>query len=307
MNYILYIIISIVILAVIFVTIILFRSGNKDKNEGDLIVKKNCTPSDPKNLISCDPVNDVCASDICSNELTKCYTVNKVNPYKVNIDGNLYDVPDGNWCLPLKASQDKCNPVVSTALLAKDKDQLKWICDCKYPNLFTKESVDSDCTKQLACVNVLEGVLQGETTGRGSLVSLEGDKYDFTYDPRSAKCICEPGYLYKNLQNGEIKHCVRDSCFPGNLNDVKEEGCICPEPKQDFSTNLWTSYARCPQDVKDKFKTSCEANPQCIKNPCGENGYYDKGKKDCVCNPGYSSTDSIESVVGKYCKVSPGP
>ena len=306
MKYLLYTIFFLIIVSIIAVLVLL--GGGENKGGGftpSPSVKANCLPSENINeLISCDPNNDLCSSQICNNELTKCYSISKADPYKVQMNDKTYDVPAGNWCLQLKAKKDQCNPFTSTPILAKDdKGDLKWICDCKYPNLFTKVSVDGDCNKQVACQYVsYSGILQDETEV-GQLVSIEDKKaYDFSYDPTNTLCMCKPGYRYNNLDNGKIKTCVADTCSPGTFDiNSSEEKCICPE-KVVKADNTYYSYVRCPQDVsKEQLKVNCENKPRCLQDPCNPFGYYDSSKKECICNEGYFSTNT-DNDIGKSCK-----
>ena len=200
---------------------------------------KKCDISDPNSCSKCciPGPNNTCVEGI-KGQYT-CVRVDKNHPFKYSSDPTVdcstnpdkcVNIPDGDWCLPVQITSDKCNPFTSIPVLTKISDRLwKWRCQCRYPHLVTKNNIDADCDQVIACdrqVNPKNNLVcppqdcnpkcnldkevccggictpkstcdpkckDGETCCNGfcwAPACKEGEPWDGTYDPTFGVCSC---------------------------------------------------------------------------------------------------------------------
>jgi len=248
--------------------------------------KLNCGVYPFTDLVKCDPKakdKGICTS---CKDMRHCYTVNKATPYKyLTKDKTIVEVPDGNWCLPLKMEKPaECNPYSGTYVLTEESPtKYKWACHCKYPNLFEIDPKTGDCTVELACGHQKDPpagklVCPPAPFNKGACTAGSAWTKTSMWDPKDGVCSCILGLKPQSYESGgEIfRTCKQDTCEPGGHIDPKDpKNCVCKK-----------GYIRCPKDVGPKFKGPCLTAPTCIKDPCNPPyGYYDATTNNCKCTP----------------------
>lgn len=329
MNIISTIIIS--IFSILFITLVLYSILHK-KTAHHISPpsqhKIDCPLIPVSQLKKCDPINPESCKD-CRDKNYACFTIDKDNPYKysekIDVDcqaclkdpskpgcDSCVDIPNGNWCLPIRITSDRCNEYTSTPILTKvSKTEWRWRCLCKYPEIVNKKNDDADCIEVRACQPDNKIVCpdlrpdcctdpnkkcNDEEEKRCNIDNLPCkpgedwlEKKD--YDPTLGECLCPPGerpykYFDENTQT-HIMACRGDFCevSGGKCPDCKYDSdngtCECGTPKQN-ADGTWTSFIRCPDDmVKDSPSTQgCGGDEPCDSH----SSCYKKCVKD-PCNP----------------------
>ncbi len=261
----------------------------------------------------------------------KCYTIDNNSSYE-NEDGKRVvlksadggDLPPGSWCLPFIQPSFSCNQYTGLTTLARfgDEGYYRWVCSCRYPQLFTNVAgLGSDCTQQVACGH--------QVNNHNYITDFEGGRWtpDSDFDPASqGKCKCDSKYVSDGLK------CKGDMCYPGKYLSPAD-GCCCNgfsgeggevtplgegtplgednsplgecqdyKPRIPNSNGEYTSFLNCPTKINEQHSSVCSADePQCIKDPCNPHGYYDYSRDACMCKPPFVNHPVLYNSVGNAC------
>lgn len=261
-------------MTVLFTTYIYYRLYEIPKRH--IPVKRHNVCPVSFNTHSLRHCNDVSDCQDCDN--TICMEVSDKNPYIYKVRNEIINVPNGKWCLPIRAKNTKCNEFTGDPVLTMDNNIFQWRCQCKHPELVRNSGVYGDCNEVVAC-------------GNGNLVCPEGVNFctpgerwknNQYWNPEAGVCDCPTGERY--VTHKGLKLCKKDACFPG----VTQDGiCRCPSPIK-YEHNQWDS--------------TVAHDGKCIPDPCNPDGYFKNGR--CMCNKGSVTTQDKLSPVGWTC-VSP--
>lgn len=252
----------------------------------------DCTPL--SELKSCSGENAIdCGS--CKG-FYACTGIDKEYAYK-DTNGNIVNIPQGKWCLPVAISSSPCNPYTGIPILTKVSDyEYSWGCMCKYPQWFRNNdgSINSDCTDQVVCGRDIPNSNNYLGCPTGSSSCNYGEPWNGKWDPKYGQCFCSTGLKeieYTDEEHGiYIKNCVYDSCYPGKIIENK---CVCPP-----------NYIKCPENINYRFGElikECDLNPQCVSDPCAP-GHFDSNSGNCTCPQPFINTPDANSLVYYSCK-----
>ena len=312
-------IIEIIIFFVLIIIIIIFiiikkeNSQSSDITESDKQNNIDCPISkDYTQLKICDPSNvDECTN--CNQGLYSCVNVSNDNPYKVKDDqGNNYNIPNGNFCLPPIYETLPCNQYSGVYVLRKiNNNEFAWTCECKYPFLLQNAGSLGNCTYEVAC--------GANVNSQNHLVCPTGATYctpgttwnnstgGSQWDPKYGVCQCDTGLMYKDYSNGDVyrKECITDTCTPGITVDISDnKSCTCPERTSVSYTGYtgYVSYIACPNSSM-RTGLCTDDSPLCLPDPCNPHGYWDNENATCTCdqNNGWYPYTTENSIMNQIC------
>lgn len=288
-------------------------------------IEKPCNIStSPDKLTSC-KIDQDCEN--CTGTLKyKCIDVK--NDYKIKVNGEVEDVPNGNWCLPEIESKINCNINTSDRILISDGDKYFWGCHCK-TNIIGQKSPRENCDtvnsqicdgklyvapKEMKTCKINSDCGSGEICSvtakqlehlklRGTITSISdlckkvkcqclvdwSNNQDI--DPTNGMCSCPEGTISSNnkiADNFYDIRCKKDFCEPYGNADSNKK-CICED-----------GYINCPN-----MDLSYCTFPTCVMDPCKPGGVFDKTleKCKCFCNQNKCYEEITESnFVGSKCR-----
>jgi hypothetical protein len=295
----------VIVFIIVIVVVAVFNKSPSDPGSGDDPnvgpITQPC-PLDPnkKVLVACDP-KDVSSCSSCSNGFYSCYTVDKENPYQFTAPNStdLINIPDGTWCLPTKTTTLTCNQATGVPILSQlNANENQWICSCKYPKLFSNP-LGGDCLYETACSRLNADSPNHLVCPTGGDFCEPGSTFleNPTWNPLIGVCDCPQGTKYLNLEDGQSKVCVADTCSPGTS---KSDGSCDCDKISDIKTDKapYNTFISCPSQTKDG---TCLTGSQCIQDPCNPGGKTGPDKK-CVCDSSnYVPIDDSDSPTGSSC------
>jgi hypothetical protein len=286
------IIVSLLFIALVFYAI--FKSHTTHVNPPPPDKHYQCPTVPITALRKCDPTNqsacqECCvpgAEGSCKPEPYYCVTVDKDHPMKwsINPDVNCaktpqkcVDIPDGSWCLPVKVESDHCNAFTSIPVLSRINPGLwRWRCDCKYPELVTKNNLDADCTSVIAC----DPIKNPDNT--------------IVCPPLTCNPKCDPGTEVccggrcRPISTCDPKCKDGETCCDGNCYSLP---CTPGQPWTEDPTWDPVLYGvrKCHGAGERPFKrydtVTGRYMMECVNDFCAPGGSYDSDDNTCKCDP----------------------
>jgi len=302
-----------IVFILVIIVIAIFNKSPSDPGSGvdpdvDPTIPCPLDPSD-KVLVACDLTDSTSCTD-CAHGFHSCYKVDTDHPYQFKAPSSevLINVPDGTWCLPTKTTTLNCTEATGVPILAQlNSNENVWMCSCKYPRLFNSEGAFGDCLYETACSRL-------DDESKSHLIcplTVENPEDNYckpnstflsnpTWNPTLGICDCKstdaPEYL--NLEDGQIKICVADSCTPGKK---KGDDCDCGSIS-DIKTDAvpYKTYISCNSQTK---QGTCKTGSQCIPDPCNPGGITGGDENECICTaPDYIQQPNSNSPTGYICE-----